>query len=302
MTDVDVFFEHHGVKGMKWGQRRAAKRLGKADKIWEARVAGGFKLSTSEYINIHNAAAEKSNRIDIPKINNKPEYKTADFSKDSPLRRKYYKEYEDKFNERMQEAAFEIHGTSPSGLKQIRINKDNSVDIVDVKHADGDPKITLKLSDTGHILKFEIEADTMEQSDLLDGFFEHHGIKGMKWGLRRKRGANGRVSTEAKRTALIADKHKVHGKKSLTNKELADYNKRLELENKFSKLSKRKNELKTGHSFVKEVLAVGATVNLAIAFSKSDAGKHIANAMQRHKTSMARRAASKVIVPKALGR
>lgn len=24
-NDVDIFLEHHGVKGMKWGQRRAAK-------------------------------------------------------------------------------------------------------------------------------------------------------------------------------------------------------------------------------------------------------------------------------------
>lgn len=79
-------------------------------------------------------------------------------------------------------------------------------------------------------------------NEVIDDFLEHHGVKGMKWGVRKQdstgalRQKKPRVlSTEAKRKEQIISKAKKKGKDSLTNKELADLNKRLQMEQQFSR-------------------------------------------------------------------
>jgi hypothetical protein len=122
----------------------------------------------------------------------------------------------------------------------------------------------------------------------IEEFLEHHGVKGMRWGIRRKRGSDGRVtgsvprvSREAKVAAASAKKLRAHGVSSLTNKELADLNKRLNLEQQANKLNP--SQVKKGHDAIKEVLAVGATVNAAILFAKSPAGQAIAKSIRNRK-------------------
>lgn len=97
----------------------------------------------------------------------------------------------------------------------------------------------------------------------IEEFLEHHGVKGMRWGVRRKRGADGRVSTEAKRADEILSKAKKHGRKSLTNKELGDLTKRLELERKFNQLNPPKpNPSKVVAKFI---LNIGTTAVAEVA-------------------------------------
>lgn len=116
----------------------------------------------------------------------------------------------------------------------------------------------------------------------VERFLAHHGVKGMKWGVRRARGANGRVSTEAKRADEILKKASTHGHKSLTNKELGDLNKRLELERKFSQLKPEKTSvIKSGAKAAKSVLSTGRTVNDAIAFANSPAGKLVRSSLMK---------------------
>lgn len=72
---------------------------------------------------------------------------------------------------------------------------------------------------------------------VVDDFLAHYGVKGMKWGVRRKRGSNGLVSTEAERASQLLEKVKKEGGvQSLSNKELGDLNKRLQLERQYSQL------------------------------------------------------------------
>lgn len=90
----------------------------------------------------------------------------------------------------------------------------------------------------------------------VEDFLEHHGIKGMKWGQRR---AAKRISTEAKRRDSVREKQKTHGRQSLTNKELGDFNKRMDLENKYVKNNPSKRAQGEAH-----IAALFSTVGLGV--------------------------------------
>jgi hypothetical protein len=98
----------------------------------------------------------------------------------------------------------------------------------------------------------------MATEQTLDDVLEHYGIKGMKWGVRRTREqiarARGKriekgkpvtpVSEDAKRARASAEKVQKEGVSSLSNQELQQLNKRLNLERNYSDLTtpKKKGE------------------------------------------------------------
>jgi hypothetical protein len=116
-----------------------------------------------------------------------------------------------------------------------------------------------------HHVGFKIIDDAVTQSDLgeafVDGYLEHFGVKGMQWGVRRKatvgpqevivrdsrfpgskrlvaKGGKGHPATrEATSSREIGRIGKKSGTKALTNKQLEDYNRRLNLEQNFTRLS-----------------------------------------------------------------
>lgn len=82
----------------------------------------------------------------------------------------------------------------------------------------------------------------MESTELM-----HYGIKGMKWGVRRKR-------------TYHEDYRKVHDKKSvreMSDKELRERNNRLQMEQQYAQLTKKKNR---GKQAVKAIVAGAATI------------------------------------------
>lgn len=111
----------------------------------------------------------------------------------------------------------------------------------------------------------------------------HYGKKGMKWGVVRERGTDGRVTAK-----VISDDHirsrelKAKPRSQMSNKELQDLNTRLQLEKTNNELQSRTalQKIKTGTQIAGTILAVGATVNAAINFTKSDAGKAIIGAVR----------------------
>lgn len=108
----------------------------------------------------------------------------------------------------------------------------------------------------------------------LETILEHHGVKGMKWGVRKRRNESARAKT-------FGNKGKSKGPdvKEIPDKELRDIVNRMNLERQFSSLTKTPSTLEKTTKTVGSILAVGATVNSAIAFSRSPAGQAIKKAL-----------------------
>jgi 2'-5' RNA ligase len=282
MSDsVNDILEHFGTKGMKWGvrkdkghegERAKTSKIEKLDRKFEQR---GGTLGT--YMDIHNAAAKLTNKNDIDRINNKPQYKGRDFTRDSPLRRKYYREHQKAYLDNVERAAKDM-GTNASGTKSYRIvelpGRDGlglgtwQVEVADVKHADVSDDthylVKIRYDDMGHIVSVEEEGDDLEQSDSVEEFLAHFGVKGMKWGVVRDKEnvlteARDRFKDTVKRGV---DDHKdkssvrefrkraeKSGVRTLGDKELAQLVKRADLENKYREL--RQKEKEASRAFVK---------------------------------------------------
>lgn len=79
----------------------------------------------------------------------------------------------------------------------------------------------------------------MEETFQSEGhdFLAHYGVKGMQWGVRRKRGSDGRVS------GTSGAKPKVKSAKDLSDEELKSVVNRMNLEAQYSRLNPQKQTL-----------------------------------------------------------
>lgn len=97
----------------------------------------------------------------------------------------------------------------------------------------------------------------------IEEFIAHYGTKGMRWGVRKKR----KTSSDYKRTAPLRKKHA----SELTDKQLQDVNKRLNLERQYKNLNP--SLLKKGEMSVKVVLGVAGTAASLYALRNNPVGK-----------------------------
>lgn len=276
MTDdpVSEYLEHFGVKGMKWGVRK--------DKKWQKNI-----YSVRGALAVHNAVADKMNNGGIEQLNNMPKYKNAKQQLISDrtgepvnaLGRQYVKDYE-KLNEKFtREAISEVHGVSPSGQFKATLDTSNpqwrvKISRTDVQHADvvlPDIVIDVDHDENGYITSMSMIKDSVSSmaqdatNDAIKEHLAHYGVKGMKWGIRRKRGSDGRVkghkmSVDARTTRSLRGRPAA----SLTNMQLKKINERMQLEQKFSQMNPTRKD--RGKAFANEVLkgTVGAAGSAAV--------------------------------------
>ncbi len=261
LEHLELVLEQSGVKGMKWGvrndkgfegQRAKTSKIAKLDKQFDKSLT-----SYKTVLKIHNDAAERTNKNDVDRINNKPEYKDADFTRDSPLRQKYYKEHQSAFIDNLERAAADL-GTNASGTKQYGILETDEygswdVFVKDVKHAIGDEEpsdegltLEIEFDETGHIKKLTIPQPIIQ----------HFGVPGMKWGRRKSKDAV-TTSTDSGDKESTGDRVKkalgrasdaLTGKdretasraKGLSNEQLQTAIKRMQLEQQYSQLAGKK--------------------------------------------------------------
>lgn len=88
----------------------------------------------------------------------------------------------------------------------------------------------------------------------------HHGIKGMKWGVRKKT-ASHPASEDHATVQAHTKKVKEGGVKSLSNKELQDIITRKNLEKQHRELTSGGRSFDKGHKHIKKVLSVFKTID-----------------------------------------
>lgn len=109
----------------------------------------------------------------------------------------------------------------------------------------------------------------------------HHGILGMKWGVRRTEAQLGR---ERKPTSQGSEDYQTsralqkRGAKNLSTKELKDLTTRMQLEQQYSNL--KPNQYKKGMDTVKKITAAGTTIASLYALSKTPLGQDVTKAVK----------------------
>src|SRR3954453_20649644 len=209
--DVDEIVKnvlaHHGVKGQKWGVRRAEKKTAKIDARFEKRPTNP-KHILSDRIALHNSVHDIMN-YHIGRINSKPEYvKAANdgilADDNHPTTKKYLKEYMDTYVSELNKSAKNM-GMNASGTREFGVRAANDflgfqIYARDVKHASENSfDIKFVRDDKGRVM--DLILDSIAQGVLaVDNVLAHHGVKGMRWGVTRSKGSSPQaVTTDVKR-------------------------------------------------------------------------------------------------------
>ena len=343
---VDEFLEHYGVKGMKWGVRRARNGKIRARATMSKRdlddadwLDGGTNRPESfnkAYHKTYRNAAGKI-RQGIRKINKDPKYVKQDFRKDSPLRKEYYSEISKMSTEQLNAAASR-KGASPSKRFELRFDFDVSREakptitvrrrdtrlgrkdarktakesrgpsaldktikaVKEVKHAeDESATFDLVVDEMGYILDLGIpvdEVDEVEQSDNVDEFLAHYGVKGMKWGVRKDRSGGGsrKSKPDSKTPATKKAPEKKGGSssgsapkktvKDIDDATLRDAINRIKLEQEFKRLTTA--DKSRGRKMVEDALFEAGKETLkgvAVKYATQASVKFIENSLKKGK-------------------
>jgi hypothetical protein len=116
----------------------------------------------------------------------------------------------------------------------------------------------------------------VDETQRLDKVLEHHGIKGMKWGVRRTRAQLDAASEDFKTVSTHRSTIKeAGGTHVLSNQELQTVITRLNLEQQYSRLTAQPSTLQKGQKAIKEVLGVGKTIQEVHSLVNGPLGKEI---------------------------
>jgi hypothetical protein len=124
----------------------------------------------------------------------------------------------------------------------------------------------------------------------LDEILEHHGIKGMKWGVRRSRSLSTSRSktskpvhepaSDAARAKELHTRARTAGTHTLSNQELQHLTQRMNLEQQYSRLSGSSSRKAAGARFAKEIV-VNVGKQQATRMASDAVAKAVAQALKK---------------------
>jgi hypothetical protein len=112
----------------------------------------------------------------------------------------------------------------------------------------------------------------------LDEVLAHFGVRGMRWGVKRKSSTRGPSSPESKQLTVTKTVVRKSGVKAVSNKDLQDAITRMSLEKQFKSLSPTAKQ-QVGQFIAKTLLGIGKQE--ASKLASDVAAKQVANLLKK---------------------
>jgi len=123
----------------------------------------------------------------------------------------------------------------------------------------------------------------MSMNEPLSKMLSHHGIKGMRWGVRRSNAQLASTSEDKTRALATATQIKSNrgSTASVSNKELQHLLNRMNLEQQHSKMVANQTQLAKGNKAIKKFLETGKTLKELDSFLGGSAQKNIGKSLAK---------------------
>jgi 2'-5' RNA ligase len=277
---VSDILEHFGIKGMKWGVRNDTVAVSSLDRGSRSSqpmigVRGGgaspTKADVKGLTKASSAAVEgirsKETKRYLDGLNSKIMAENPSGSWSESKQTSYDKHIADVLTKQANKALkspLEAFVTpTKSGDFILAVGSKDGVDLWKkdvVTHSNKEDVVTVTITpirDVNNLVIGFSEENSMSQSNV-DDVLEHFGIRGMKWGVRRKNPSSAPASpasSDAARSHDIQKSIKRHGLRAVSNEELKLLNERVQLEQRYSQLfPKKKSIVKMGKDFAWDII------------------------------------------------